>query len=166
MARRQKTEIIDFPGDQEKLPCLTERQMSFVHAICEGKGVAEAYRMSYSTENMGQASVWTEASKLKASPKISLWLEQAQMLGMMKAVRSREQHIQRLQELSMKAEKSGNLGAAVQAEQLVGKVEGHYVEKVQDVTDYSADNSLLDELKQLLGEEAANKAAKELGYLQ
>ena len=64
------------------------------------------------------------------------------------------------------AESTGNVGAAVQAEQLRGKVEGHYIEKHQDVGEVPEDQALLDAIETLLGDDIPNireLAARKLG---
>jgi hypothetical protein len=58
----------------EDLPPLTSKQQDFVHALLRGKTAADAYREAYNTENMSNAAVWVEASRLPRNTKITLSL--------------------------------------------------------------------------------------------
>ena len=84
---------------------------------------------------MSDASISVEASRLKNSPKVSLVLAGLAADRLDSAKCTREEHLKRLASLSIRAELDGNYGAAVQAEQLRGKVEGHYVDQHKDVTE-------------------------------
>jgi phage terminase small subunit len=50
---------------------LTAKQEQFVQNIIEGMSQAEAYRNSYSTNRMSDKTIIEEASKLMANPKIA-----------------------------------------------------------------------------------------------
>lgn len=118
----------------------------------------EAYLRAYPNQNMSKASLSVEICKLKKHPKISLIFTAARMQGLGQALEDRAEHIKRLRELSIKAELSGNLGAAVNAEVNAGKVSGHYVEKHENVNETRRQD--LDERMQLLtGKETDNSEA-------
>lgn len=124
--------ITDRPDiDTSDLPELTEKQFRFVEGIAAGLSSADAYRRAYDCAGSGNNTVWVEASRLKASPSVSLWLAALQAAGFAKVKITREDHLAELERLRNLAERSGNIGAAVQAEQLRGKVAGHYVEKME-----------------------------------
>jgi phage terminase small subunit len=122
----------------EDLPDLTPMQSKFVEGLLAGKTASDAYRAAYSTENMQEASIWALASRLRHDVKIASWLTAARMakLGTAKVTfDDHQQELERLREISVK---TGNLGAAVQAELARGKASGHYVDKI-DVTRREAD---------------------------
>lgn len=129
MPRQQMTEASGM--DISELPDLTPQQMKFVEGLAVGMTASEAYRNAYDCSNSGQNTVWVAASRLKANANVALWVEALQAAGFTKIAISRDDHLRELERLRNVAERSGNLGAAVQAEQLRGKVAGHYVEKVE-----------------------------------
>lgn len=155
--RRKITEAVE-PTDD--LPELTPQQRDFAFLIIQGKTASDAYRGAYDCSNMGDKSIWVEASRLKNDPDVALWLAAARKAELGSASRSKEQHILRLDKLQQIAIDTGNVGAAVQAEQLIGKVEGHYVDQVKDVTDDPM--KTLREIQDIIGEEAASKLAQDL----
>ena len=144
----------------DDLPDLTEQQMSFWRLRQEGKRPVEAYRLSYDCSAMSDPAVWTEASRLCNHPKIALWDAAAAKAEIGRVVRTKEQHMLRLNRLQQIALDTGNVGAAVQAEQLIGKVEGHYVEQYRDLT-----RDPLDSLREIaaVSPQLAAQLAKEQG---
>lgn len=129
------------PADMSELPDLTENQLAFVQALAGGKGVLESYKEAYDTSGYSSdAAVSVEASRAKANPKISLWLEAIRAAGLKEGLVSLNEHLQELDRIKSLATQSGNYGAAVKAEELRAKASGLYVEKHEhkDVTEQSA----------------------------
>lgn len=122
------------PEISEKLAALTAKQYKFYLALVEGLSDIAAYRAAYTTENMSDADCAVEAWRLKQNPKISPLIEHLRFQGLYQAIDDRKAHLRRLRQLSARAETSGNYGAAVQAEVSAGKVEGHYIERTEDLT--------------------------------
>lgn len=58
-------------GHQATGTGLTEKQERFARLLSEGSTNAEAYRAAYETENMAANTVYSEACKLAANPKIA-----------------------------------------------------------------------------------------------
>jgi hypothetical protein len=131
--------------DLADLPELTEQQRNFVFLLLQGKSASDAYRAAYDCTNSQDRTIWCEASKLKHHPRVAIWLSAARQAEMGTAKVTLEQHIKRLDRLEELCIGSGNLGAAVQAEQLIGKASGHYKETV----DLSISNDPLAALKEL-----------------
>lgn len=119
--------------DAADLPDLTEKQQEFVKHLLAGRTGAEAYRRAYDCREMSQNTVIAEASRLRSSPNIAAWLSAARQAHLGTTVVTRESHIAELERLREIALETGNIGAAVQAEQLRGKVAGHQIERVQEV---------------------------------
>jgi|ERR1041385_1428478 hypothetical protein len=142
--------------DLADLPDLTEQQKNFVFLILQGKSASDAYRGAYDCTNSQDRTIWCEASKLKHHPGVSQWLSAARQAELGNAKITLDQHIKRLDRLQELCIGNGNLGAAVQAEQLIGKASGHYKETV--------DFTLKDDPHQALKELAAlsPSIAKEL----
>ena len=57
---------------------LTEKQEAFAQGVASGKTQADAYRDSYSADNMKPSSLYVEASTLMSNPKISRRVKQLQ----------------------------------------------------------------------------------------
>jgi hypothetical protein len=161
MARRKMTDAADF--DASELPELTPQQMGFVEGLLAGKTATDAYRTAYDCSNSGKNSVWVDASRLKSNPKVALWLDAAKATGFGRVSCTFEDHMRELERLRGIAERSGNIGAAVQAEQLRGKVAGHYVDRIEDVTKTHDPAETINEIAALMGEDYAQAKAKELG---
>jgi phage terminase small subunit len=134
MARRKITEQ-QAPTAAAELPELTVMQQKFVEGILAGKTASDAYRAAYTTENMLSSTIWVKASELRNNEKVQVWLAAARMAGLGSATVTYEGHLRELERLREIALKSGNIGAAVQAEQLRGKVAGHHVDQIRDVTE-------------------------------
>lgn len=142
------------------LPDLTEQQMKFVEAILAGKRASDAYRAAYDCSKMGANSIWVDASRLRHHPNVALWLSAARKASLGSGSVTLADHVNELERLREIALDTGNLGAAVQAEQLRGKAMGHYTEKLDvTVTD------IADELRKLakVSPELAKAYADEKG---
>lgn len=158
MARRKITDAID-AADIAELPELTANQQEFVRLLCEGHTASDAYRGAYDCSNMSKPAIWVEASRLRNHPHVALWLSAARKAHLGTATVTIADHMRELERLKEIAVDTGNVGAAVQAEQLRGKAAGHYVEQVRDVTSYDPVQTLR-EIAQEDPEYAATLAAK------
>lgn len=148
MARRKQTEALD--PDTEGLPALTDKQLAFVMAMLEGMSASDAYRKAYGAEKMQPQTIWSKASALKANGKVRVWLARARAEASDKGAYTLAEHVAELDRLKTVAEESGNIGAAVQAEQLKGKVLGYHIERREDVTNRDP-AAILDRLRKSLG---------------
>ncbi len=158
MAQRKLTEPQDeVEGD---LPELTAQQTKFVEGLLKGMSASDAYRAAYDTENSAPNTIWSSASRLRSDPKVASWLAQARKNGLGAATVSLEGHLQELERLKAIAIETGNVGAAVQAEQLRGKAAGHYVEKHQDVGQSTDVTRTLKDIAELNPDLAAQLAAQ------
>lgn len=151
------------PSAAAELPDLTAQQHEFVRHLLAGKTGAEAYRLSHECSDASPASVIAMASRLRANVNVQSWLAAGREAHLGTAVLTREAHLAELERLKEIAIKTGNVGAAVQAEQLRGKVAGHQVDRIQDVT---AEQSPFDTLRAIardMGEDIAKQAAAKAG---
>lgn len=128
MPRRKKTET------PEGLPDLTDMQLKFCEGILAGLTQRKAYRAAYGSGSMSVGAIDVEASRLRHHPKIALWLDAARSDTLKSHACTLDGHMSELERLKSIAIRTGNIGAAVQAEQLRGKAAGHYVEQYADVT--------------------------------
>ena len=129
---RQK--ITDAEQLEEELPKLTPKQLRYVQARMAGDNQSDAYRKAYDTEGWQDSSVWVNACQLEKHHKVATWMTALRAAGALDASCSKDQHLAELERLKQIALRSGNVGAAVQAEQLRGKASGHYVDKIEDIT--------------------------------
>lgn len=146
----------------QELPDLTENQLAFVRALLEGNNASDAYRAAYDTSNWTNEAIWVEASRLANHPKVVLWLQAAKEHSFQDTKVTLQTHVRRLTELSARAEKAGNYGAAVQAEVHAGKATGLYIDRVQDV-DRGRELAILDRIFKRHGRTAVLAAAERLG---
>lgn len=124
----------------EELPKLTEAQERFVDGLLKGKTATQAYQDAYtSSRDWKKNSLWSEACKLHSNPKVAQWLRAARKAKLGSAVVTLESHITELDRLKEIAVESGNVGAAVQAENYRGRASGLYVDQriitIQDPAD-------------------------------
>lgn len=119
--------------DKNGLPEITDKQFNFVMGVAEGKNYSDAYRNAYNTTTARNATIWTAASDLAADPKVSQWIDAIAEGKFVRRRKTLEERIAQMDMLSKKALDSKNLGAAVNAAEKAGKLEGHYVEKREDV---------------------------------
>lgn len=162
MARRKITEQPE-AAELVDLPELTAKQQAFVEALLSGKSATDAYRVAYDCTNWTAAAIAVEACRLKSHPKVSLWMQEARKAGLGSATVTLENHLRELERLKELGIERGNIGAAVQAEQLRGKASGHYVEQTVDLTAANDPERILLEIAQL-SPEYAEALAKQQGF--
>src|SRR6185437_15369196 len=130
--QRKKTAPLEEMLDD--LPDLTPQQRKFVEGILAGKTATDAYREAYDCSGSQNNTIWANASRLRADSNVAAWLYQARTAGLGHATVTLQGHVAELERLREIALKTGNVGAAVQAEQLRGKATGHYTENLNIVT--------------------------------
>jgi hypothetical protein len=160
MPRRKITTIDDLAASADDLPDLTDQQMTFVRGLLDGMTASDAYRAAYDTSNTQPHVVWKNASVLAADSKVKVWLSAARQAHLGTAVLTRDAHLRELDRLKEIALGSGNVGAAVQAEQIRGKVAGHHIDKVQDVTEQFDPTRTLQDIARTNPDLAASLAAE------
>ena len=112
--------------DQTNLPTLTPKQMAFVRALAEGLDDNKAYSAAYDTTNWAINSIYAQASKMRAHPKILLWLDALKQNGQEAVERTVEAHLGELGRVKELAIGKDQLSVAARCEELRGKVNGHY----------------------------------------
>lgn len=164
MTQNKKTEPFDLEEMRASLPDLTIQEQAMVDAWLDGKDQSASYKVGYGAEGYAPNSLKVRASKKFAETRIRAWMQYYRAQGVANSLITSEEHLQRLAELSQKAESTGNYGAAVNAEVNRGKVGGLYVERREDLTKGNATlEQFVDAVREVLGEEQAVKAAENLG---
>lgn len=152
--RRKLTDALD---EGEELPELTHQQMRFVECILAGMSASDAYRTAYDCAQSQNNTIWANASKLRSDANVAQWLSAARKAGLGRAAVTLEGHLAELERLREIALETGNVGAAVQAEQLRGKASNHYTENVNHT--FNAPENVLEEIRKLnpaLADQLAN----------
>lgn len=146
----------------DALDDLTVQQLMFWQHMNTGKHTqVEAYRMAFAkctTDNKNVVQV--KACKLWNSDKFKICKSALNDSIAERSARTKEQRIARLERVGDKALDDGNYGAAVQAEVNCGKLEGHYIERHENVTKGKEFISRLKRLAPTLGQEKTIAMAK------
>lgn len=153
------TEIPDISG-------LTAKRQKFVQAIMNGQGDVEAYRTAGYSQNMCPRDQAIKARDLKKNGHIAAILTNFQLRLAEKIDMSAEAHINRLMKLSNKANGLDQVNAAIRGEELIGRVSGHYVDRVAIERADPVQDALgvmIEEIERTLGAEAADEYARKKG---
>lgn len=111
---------------------LTAKQEKFAQLIAlENKSQAEAYRDCYSVRNASDKTVWEMASTLAANPKVATRINELRKEAMTPLVMSAQRRREKLTELAG----SDDPNVAMKAIDLLNKMDGEYVHKVQAEVD-------------------------------
>ncbi|HEX7386256.1 MAG TPA: terminase small subunit [Castellaniella sp.] len=110
---------------------LTQKQEAFCTEYIETGNASEAYRRAYSASKMSPGSVNVRASQMLSNRKIAVRLQELRKPVVEAAQMTLEGHLQRLEELSIAAEKAEQYGPAIKAEESRGKAAGFYKERIE-----------------------------------
>lgn len=153
--------------EDEELPEITDNEMAFCYEFLRTGNATGSYRntMEY-PEGISDVALYERAVRLKRQPNVKIWLDALREAGAENAVVTLSSHLSELNRLKEFAIKCANPNAAIRAEELRGKVAGHYVERVhhthhEDVSD--AD--LVAMIGALFGDDFAEQAKIKLGML-
>ena len=151
--------------DAADLPDLPEKRMAFVMGIMAGNNLTQAYEAAgYAVKTMKRETVWAEASRLRADPKVSAWISALKRQQFATGLYTQEAHIAELDSLIEEARLSGNVGAAVNACKAKGQVSGHYVALHEDLTKRNRSPAeMIAEIRAKLGDNVADSLARSLG---
>lgn len=106
---------------------LTAKQERFVQCIIEGMSQADAYRSAYSAKKMSDNAVYREASLLVDSPKIAQRLNELRNQIAGEKIMSAQKRAEKLTEFIADPDP----GIAMKAIDLLNKMTGEYVQKVE-----------------------------------
>lgn len=121
---------------------LTAKQERFVNNIIKGMSQADAYRSAYAAKNMSDNAIYREASLLMSNPKIAQrFAELSSKTEKSKVMTAQE----RLEWLSDVIKGDEDINAKLKALDILNKMEGGYVQKVQASVTYE------DSLRELVG---------------
>lgn len=114
----------DFLDD---LPLLDDEHMAFVQNILSGNNVVDSYIDAFKPDpSITRIKIAQYASKRKGSKRIIKWLRVCKLIGLHAVCGSREDYLRECERLKELAAASGNYGAAVKAQELVGRATGYF----------------------------------------
>lgn len=106
---------------------LTAKQEQFAKGIAEGMTQSDAYRAAYDAKKMSDNAVYREASLLMGNPKITQRLQELRDLAAKSTIMTAQQRKERLTELANDEDPN----VAMRAIDLLNKMDGEYVQKVE-----------------------------------
>lgn len=122
---------------------LTAKQEAFVQNIIQGMSQADAYRSAYDTKRMSDNAIYREASLLMSNPKVAQRLADIAAKADKPKIMSAQK---RLEWLSDRIEDDEvDINAKLKAIDLMNKMQGEYVQRVQTSVTYE------DNLRELVG---------------
>lgn len=129
---------------------LTPKQEAFCQTLLTNDDNATAaYRIAYpASRDWTPQAVWSNSCVLRNSRKVMTRLDELQAAARKHSEATIDDYLIELETLKITALASGNVGAAVKAGELKGKVLGMFVDRIQTVNDDP--KALLDGLKTAL----------------
>jgi phage terminase small subunit len=131
---------------------LTRKQEKFVQNIMKGMSQAEAYRQSYSAKGMSDNAIYREASLLLKNPKVAQRYEELNEKAAIGAIMTAQERMIYLSQIikgEAKAKKivsyrdgaeeiecEADISDKLKAIDLMNKMQGEYVQKVQASMSY------------------------------
>ena len=148
----------------DTLPPLSDDDAAGVEALLNGESAAAAWRLAHPDSQAQPQSSWVRAGEWVRRKDIVLWVEAGKQARLAKITDTAVAHYERLTALISKCERSGNYGAAVQAEIALGRAMGHYVERSEiTIRRSQSPDLIIQAIERLLGADAAQSAALKLG---
>tara|TARA_R110000782_G_scaffold55229_6_gene116503 strand:- start:3803 stop:4225 length:423 start_codon:yes stop_codon:yes gene_type:complete len=110
----------------------TSKEEKFAQSLAGGMTQSDAYRNAYDVSKSTKSETINQSCcRVLSRPHVSARVAELRAPIVAKVGITLENHIQRLQDLSEKAEAAGQYSAAIKAEESRGKACGLYVEKVE-----------------------------------
>jgi len=144
---------------------LTDKQYNFWELMQSGKFTqVVAYRSAFNpSKDRTDKSISTDASRLWNSPRFIL-VRTALTNGITsQTIKTKETRIAEMQAFANRCEAAKQFGAAGKARELVGKLEGHYVDKTENINRTRDQLQSLKEIADRLGAEKALELAAQVG---
>jgi phage terminase small subunit len=108
---------------------LTDKQEKFAQAVAiDGMNYSDAYRHAYNTSKMTDKSIWDASSKLRSNAEVAQRILKLKESIVSPKIMSAQKRAERLTNL---VEESDDPRVMMQAIDLLNKMTGEYVQKVQ-----------------------------------
>ena len=108
---------------------LTAKQELFVQKILEGMSQADAYRSAYNTKRMTDKTIWENASRLMADSKVTARLTELRNELAQPSIMTAQERLKWLTDRI--ADESVDINAKLKAIDIMNKMQGEYVQKVE-----------------------------------
>jgi len=105
---------------------LTAKQDAYARNVASGMTQAAAYRAAYDATGMRQETVYVEASRLAANPKIALRNESLREAKWRAENLTRESLIHEVVESSQRAREAGDVRGSIRGLEVAGKMLGMF----------------------------------------
>ena len=141
--------MADQSGVKKKDKPPTPKMLHFSRCLASGMSQAQSYREAYSTENMTDASIHTEACRLASDPRITARVNQIiavrerHVASASSTIKDRAKVLEFLR-LAMEADHAS--GSQLRSAELLGKAAGLFTDKIQVETDQSSSEDIAAEL--------------------
>lgn len=103
---------------------LTAKQERFAQLVAQGETQTDAYKKAFKPKTTNDKTIYPEASKIAANPKIRTRIEELRKPAVEAVQMTLEGHLRDLLVLRNMAVKAGNVNAAINAEVARGKASG------------------------------------------
>ena len=139
-------------GNITNISGLTPKQEKFVQGVVSGMTASESYRNAYSNENIKDSSIWTEASKLMSSPKVSqrvkLGMKRKNEYAATTGLSLRQMVLEQLQKEALNTD--NNEASRIRALELLGKVSevALFTERLETTSSSKSSDEIRLELEQ------------------
>lgn len=150
---------------EELLTKMTDKQLKFWELMQPGKLTQEqAYRQAFQvSDKIDKRNVQVRAGKLWNNNDFIMCRTALMNTITTQVIKSKESRIAEMQAFADRCEAKGQLGAACKARELVGKLEGHYVDKTENVNKTRDQIHSLAEIANSIGKDKALEMASQIG---
>lgn len=112
---------------------LTDKQERFAQCIAlEGMNQSDAYRECYNTENMAETTIWESASRLANDCKVVARIKELRGECVSPKIMTAKERREKLTQIVTEAM---DLNAVMKAIDILNKMDGEYVQKIEATVD-------------------------------
>lgn len=108
---------------------LTKKQEQFALNVVKGMTLSDAYRECYDCENSSPETIWVEASLLKDNPKVAERIRELRERLAEPHIMTAQERLELLTNI-VKAEEEHDINARLKALDIMNKMTGEYVQKI------------------------------------
>jgi len=150
---------------EELLTNMTDKQFRFWELMQSGNMTqVQAYKTAFNVaEKTSKNVIQVNATRLWNNTKFTLCRNALTNTITNQVAKTKEARIAEMQAFADRCEHAGQLGAACKARELVGKLEGHYIDKTENVNKTRDQVHSLAEIADSLGKDRALEMAKDIG---
>ena len=134
--------------NSEKLEISKNEHEFILNRVLAGNSWTESYKLTHNTKGLSASAIQARAHRLANTERVKAFISDLRLLGEMEANVTLQSHIERMRQIAEIAISRNQIGAAVKAEENIGRACGLYVTKAEYTHKHeSSALSLLEELK-------------------